>query len=245
MKNFLITGCADGNGLGAKLAKNIRDTKKHSVIISVDISDNKPDYSDHHFVCDLSDSKQIGEIFNHINDSFPIDCLINCAGVNIADWFEDSSVSVFDKTMAINARAIFQTSQILLKNLSARKGTILNIVSNAAHNPMRCSLAYNASKSAAKMVTMQMARELTKKHNVTVFSISPNKLAGTEMSKGVDEQIPRLRGWTEEKSQEYQLEALVTGKETDPEMLAEFIAFLVSEKERHFYLSGCDIPYGA
>jgi hypothetical protein len=34
------------------------------------------------------------------------------------------------------------------------------------------------------------------------------------------------------------------GEETDPAKLAEFIAFLLSSKERHKYLGGCILPYG-
>ena len=34
-------------------------------------------------------------------------------------------------------------------SLIRRKGTILNIVNDAAHMPMTCSLAYNASKGAS------------------------------------------------------------------------------------------------
>ena len=45
--------------------------------------------------------------------------------------------------------------------------------------PMTCSLAYNASKGAAHIMTLQLARELTKKHGITVFGIAPNKLKGT------------------------------------------------------------------
>jgi hypothetical protein len=53
-----------------------------------------------------------------------------------------------------------------------------------------------------------------------------------------------LRGWTKEQARAYQLSALPAGEETDPAVLAEFIAFLLSTKARHKYLAGVDIPYG-
>ena len=87
--------------------------------------------------------------------------------------------------------------------------------------------------------------ELKKSHSLTVFGISPNKLAGTNMSKYIDDRVPDLRGWTPEEARQYQLNALPAGEETNPEDLAEFIAFLLSTKSRHKYLNGCVIPYGA
>jgi NAD(P)-dependent dehydrogenase (short-subunit alcohol dehydrogenase family) len=129
--------------------------------------------------------------------------------------------------------------------LIASKGTILNIVSNASHMPMTTSLAYNASKGAAHIMTLQMARELSKAHGITVFGISPNKLRGTEMSKDIEDQVVALRGWTPEYAKQYQLASLLAGEETDPDALAEFVAFLLSSKQRHKYLTGCILPYGA
>jgi NAD(P)-dependent dehydrogenase (short-subunit alcohol dehydrogenase family) len=129
--------------------------------------------------------------------------------------------------------------------LSKNEGTIVNIVSNAAHMPMTCSLAYNASKAAAHIMTLQLARELTKKHNITVFGIAPNKLSGTGMSDAIDEQVVATRGWSKEYAQEYQLNGLLTGEETPPTQLAEFMAYLLQSKQHHKYLTGCILPYGA
>jgi len=174
-----------------------------------------------------------------------LDILINCAGVNITGWLEDFSESDWDRVMDVNAKGIFKMSQWALPELKKTRGTILNIVSNASHMPMTTSLAYNASKGAAHIMTLQLARELTKKHGITVFGISPNKLSGTEMSKDIEEQVIKHRGWTAEYAKQYQLNALLTGEETDPVQLAEFIAFLLSSKPRHKFLAGCILPYGA
>ena len=173
----------------------------------------------------------------------PIDILINCAGVNALDWFPNVSAQDMQNVMDVNAFAIYRTTKALLEKL--RGGTVLNIISNASHVPMTCSLAYNASKAAAHMMTLQMARELKKTHDITVFGISPNKLKNTGMSAATDARVPELRGWTPEQAAEYQRAALPSGEETDPEVLAEFIAFLLSNKERHKYLNGCILQYGA
>lgn len=173
-----------------------------------------------------------------------IDVLINCAGVNITGWLEKFSDEDWDKVMNVNATGIFKMTKWALPVLIRNRGTVLNIVSNASHMPMTTSLAYNASKGAAHIMTLQLARELSKNHGITVFGISPNKLAGTEMSKDIERQVVEHRGWTPEFAREYQLNALLAGEETDPAQLAEFIGYLLSSKERHKFLTGCVIPYG-
>jgi 2,3-dihydro-2,3-dihydroxybenzoate dehydrogenase len=226
MSNILVTGA--GAGLGAALASQLH-AAWHKVI--------------------QFDRKMGNDVRNPMG-SFgpcpePLDVLINCAGVNITGWLENFSEDEWDQVVDINAKGIFRMTQWALRPLIASKGTIINIVSNAAHVPMTCSLAYNASKAAAHIMTLQLARELTKKYGITVFGVAPNKMAGTEMSADIERQVMVQRGWTAEYAQQYQLAALPAGAETPPEMVAEFITFLLGERERHRYLTGTVIPYGA
>jgi 2,3-dihydro-2,3-dihydroxybenzoate dehydrogenase len=171
-----------------------------------------------------------------------IDILINCAGRANIDYLPDLQEHNWDDVMETNVKGIFLVTKALLGRL--RDGTILNIASNAAHRPMTASLAYNASKAAVVMMTKQMSRELSKTHNICVFGISPNKLVGTKMSEYVDRRVCEVRGWTPEYAKEYEQANLPAGEATPIKALAEFIAFLLSTKERHRYLAGCEIPYG-
>jgi Dehydrogenases with different specificities (related to short-chain alcohol dehydrogenases) len=172
-----------------------------------------------------------------------LDVLVNCAGVNQLNWLADVHEEEWDTVMDVNAKGIFMMTQAVLPMLEACCGTVVNIVSNASHVPMRCSLAYNASKAAAHMMTLQLARELSP--DVTVFGISPNKLRGTGMSREIERQVQRTRGWSPEQADAYQQQSLLSGLETPPEAVAEFLAFLLKTKTRHQYLTGCVLPYGA
>jgi NAD(P)-dependent dehydrogenase (short-subunit alcohol dehydrogenase family) len=223
MSNILITG--SGKGLG-KAMKDELEKQGHN-ILGYDINDGN----------DVTKAK--------ISGSINIDVLINNAGVNLIDWLENFTEDMWDKVMDVNAKGIYMMSRACLPSLIKNRGTILNIVSNAAHMPMTCSLAYNASKGAAHIMTLQMARELTKKHGITVFGIAPNKLSGTGMSKSIDEQVVKTRGWANDYARQYQLDGVLTGEETPPQRLAEFIAYLLQSKEHHKYLTGCILPYGA
>lgn len=227
MTNVIITG--GSGGLGSHIMRRLK-ALDFSVIDwslpNIDIS--MPD-----------------EVALHAIDVFDkIDILINCAGVNEINYLEDTfDDKDWDRVMDTNAKGIYLVTRALLEKL--RGGTVINILSNASHIPMTASIAYNASKGAAAIMTKQMARELGKTHNITVFGISPNKLRGTGMSSYIDQRVQEVRGWSKEQAREYQLAALPAGEETDPDTLAEFIVFLLSSKQRHKYLAGCDIPYGA
>lgn len=226
MSVIMITG--SGSGLGAALANTLADDD-HNIFFF--------DHADGHDVRDPQ--RTYGEVCP------PIDVLINCAGVNQTEWLENVTDQLWDNVMDTNAKGIFKMSQWCLPALIESKGTIVNIVSNAAHMPMTCSLAYNASKGAAHIMTLQLARELTKKHGITVFGVAPNKMAGTGMSRDIERQVVAQRGWSKEEATKYQLAALLPGEETPPEQVAEFITYLLSSKDRHRFLSGCILPYGA
>ena len=223
MSRILITGAAKGLG---KAMKEKLISQGHKV-----------------YGFDMKDGNDIRN--PELSEVPDIDILINNAGVNIINWLEDFEESDWDKVMDTNAKGIYMMTKACLPKLIYNKGTVVNIVSNAAHMPMTCSLAYNASKGAAHIMTLQLARELTKKHGITVFGIAPNKLSGTGMSDDIDNQVVATRGWTKEHAQQYQLNGLLAGEETPPERLAEFLAYLLQDKDHHKYLTGCILPYGA
>lgn len=176
----------------------------------------------------------------------PFEVVVNCAGVNYINWHEDTPIEEWDRLMNTNARSLWLVTKALIKNSALKKpATVVNIVSNASHMPMTNSAAYNASKGAAHILTLQMNRELRKRHDITVFGVSPNKLSGTGMSEYIGKRVCELRGMTPEEAHAYQLASLPAGEETDPEACAEFIAFLLSSRRRHKYLAGCVLPYGA
>jgi NAD(P)-dependent dehydrogenase (short-subunit alcohol dehydrogenase family) len=167
--------------------------------------------------------------------------LINCAGVNFLSRFDDTSDSALLRAVDVNAFTFPRVVRRLRVAGKLPAGAVLcNVISNAAHIPMTHSIAYNASKAAQEMITRQMARELKE---YSIFGVSPNKLAGTPMSRQIEEKVCELRGWTAEEARAYQLAALPAGEETPPESLALFLIQCVNSAH-HPYLTGCILPYG-
>lgn len=242
LKTYLITGA--GRGLGLALAKVLSE-QYGKAVIGVDKFHPADGPTMGYYDTDLRSPEAIRYMCRDLaKRRVRVHVLVNCAGVNLMDWLEDISLQAYDEVMAVNARAPFLLVQGLLEDLSDG-GTVCNIVSNAAHVPMTASLAYNASKGALHIMTLQMARELTKRKGITVFGIAPHKLDGTGMSRYIEERVVTVRGFTPEKAHEYQLSVMPTGRETKPEEVAEFAGWLLAEKARHSQLSGCILPYGA
>lgn len=235
MSNILVTGSS--SGLGKAIAHTLSEAGHWVVGYDLDDGCNVAEANDIEHELMAQGCLSSGKV--------KLDVLINCAGVNIINWLEDFTEAQWDKVMNVNAKGIFKMTQACLPFLIKSQGTVLNITSNASHMPMTCSLAYNASKGAAHIMTLQLARELTKKHGITVFGVAPNKLRETGMSASIDEQVVATRGWTKEYAQQYQLNGLLCGEETPPEAVAEFIAFLLQDKAHHKHLTGCILPYGA
>ena len=220
MSNILVTG--SGSGLGKLLFEKL---KEHHNVIGYDIKDGH-------------DIRKPEILTNEL------DVLINCASINGIDYLENLDDQLWDDVISTNVTGMMKMCRAYLPQLIKSKGTILNIVSNAATVPLTASICYNVSKGAQKIMTAQMAKELGNKYGITVFSVSPNKLAGTGMSKYIEKQVCEKRGWTEEYAREYQLKALLTHEETDPAELADFIVYLLQDKKHHKYLAGCDLNYG-
>lgn len=236
--NVVLTG--GSNGIGEAIMRKLMVEVFTCDKFKIHNLDLEPgNYPEHH-QCDVSCYRNVLGIAEKIKE---VDILINCAGVNFIDWIEETPEYEWDRIIGVNAKGIFNTTKAFMPHLLHSHGTILNIVSNASHMPMTNSIAYNASKGAAHIMTLQMARELGPK-GITVFGLSPNRINDTKMSEYIDDRVCGLRGWTPEYAREYQLKALPAGEETDKNTFAEFISFLLSSKQRHKYLAGTVLPYG-
>jgi NAD(P)-dependent dehydrogenase (short-subunit alcohol dehydrogenase family) len=192
---------------------------------------------------DVTDESSLFVATQRWPEDMRVNVVVNCAGISKLSWLADANWLRTWQCMDTNALGLALVTKALLPRLKG--GTILNIISEAAHKPMRASAAYCASKAAAEMLTLQIARELWDDYRITVFGISPARLKGTPMTLSVNRQVAEVRGWSELGVQEASTQAMAIGEEIDPQVLANFICYLLSKKEHHRYLHGCIIPYGA
>lgn len=249
MRVCLITGAASGLGkaISALLVLSLRGEHAFpfDIVVEVDKKFENNSYSRGAVCMDVTCDKDWQDLRDEVEENCDtVSCIINCCGVNSIAYLEDFEESEWDRLLDTNAKSIFLSSKAFISHLEDTVGVIVNITSNASHMPMTSSLAYNASKAAAHIMTQQLARELTKRKQITVFGVAPNKMSGTEMSAYIEDAVPKVRGWTKEQAAQYQQASLMAG-ETPPHVVADFIVFLLSSRERFKHLTGCIIPYGA
>lgn len=91
-----------------------------------------------------------------------VDALVNAAGLTDRGRIEDTSVELWDRLFAVNARAPFILTQEVVRRLKAaqRPGAIVNIITMSSHGGQPYLTAYSASKGALATLTKNTAHAL-------------------------------------------------------------------------------------
>ena len=122
---------------------------------------------------DSSSADAIGAaIEKTVADFGRIDILVNNAGIYIGKALDEYSADDFDKSMAINVRAVFVASQAAARFMQSG-GRIITIGSNMAYRVATANgTLYAMSKSALIGLTKGMARDLGAR-GITVNLVQP------------------------------------------------------------------------
>ena len=109
-----------------------------------------------------------------------VDALVNNAGILKLASIEELTPALWDATLAVNARGVFQMTQALIPHMRERRyGRIVNIASLAARTGGPGQSHYAASKSAVVGFTRVSSMELGQ-HGITVNAVCPG-IIQTEM----------------------------------------------------------------
>jgi NAD(P)-dependent dehydrogenase (short-subunit alcohol dehydrogenase family) len=112
----------------------------------------------------ISDVKQRG---------LAIDILINAAGINLRQPFEDVSARDFDRHLAVHLRAPFQLVQLLAPDMAERGwGRIINLASLQSQRAFADSAPYGAAKGGILQLTRAIA-ERWSRNGITCNAIAP------------------------------------------------------------------------
>jgi NAD(P)-dependent dehydrogenase (short-subunit alcohol dehydrogenase family) len=107
-----------------------------------------------------------------------LDGLVNNAGHNIPQWFEDVDERSFDSIFALNVKAAFFIAQACVKKFRQQGdgGAIVNVSSQMGHVGAARRSVYCASKHALEGLTKAMAVELAPE-KIRVNSVCPTFIA--------------------------------------------------------------------
>jgi NAD(P)-dependent dehydrogenase (short-subunit alcohol dehydrogenase family) len=170
-------------------------------------------------VADLTDTDQVNNaVLQALSEFSRIDILNNNAGVVFLDDAENLHEEEWDKTMAVNLKAVFLMAQSVGRHMiEAGGGKIINMASQAGLVALDNHVAYCASKAGVISVTKNLAFEWGQ-YNINVNSISPTVIL-TELGK---------KAWAGEVG-EAMKKLIPAGRFGYPEEVAAVALFLASD----------------
>jgi len=155
-----------------------------------------------------------------------IDCLVNAAAVVDRGTLLETTPEFFDWHVAVNLRAPFFTMQAAVKDMLAREapGSIVNILSTSMHVGQTILAAYVASKGGLAHVTKNAAHA----HRFDRIRINGLNIGWT-ITEGEDD-IQRKAHGAEDGWYEKAAAGMPMGKLGQPDEIADFIVFLLSDR---------------
>lgn len=218
-RRILVTGA--GKGIGRATAKLLARRDARVVAVgrtSGDLESLREELGCDARILDLADAAATRRV---VRETLPLDGVVNCAGIVELVPFVATDETVFDRTMAVNARAPMIVAQEVARDWIARgqRGAIVNVSSIAAAVGLPLHTAYCASKAALDAMTRVMARELGPA-GIRVNSVNP-VVTLTPMGE---------QAWGDPVKAAPMLARIALGRFALPEDVASVIAFLLGDE---------------
>ena len=124
---------------------------------------------------DLSDFNQINNAAERIKSEVGVpDVIINNAGMGPAVPSPDVPETLFDSVVNLNFKGPFRLASIVGKKMKAAgSGSIINISSSGALQPLPNVVPYGSSKAALNAMTVSLAHEFSPEVRVNAISAGP------------------------------------------------------------------------
>ena len=233
-KLALITGANRGVGLsilkkfsenGANIIACARSKNNKFEQLVLDISKKfKNKITPVYF--DLSQENEVEQGIEKINAiSNKIDIIVNNAGINQVSLFQMTSIKKIKEIFDINFFSPLRLTQKLMKiMIRNKKGSIINISSNAAKECDAGRVGYASSKAALIAFTKVLSKELGS-FNIRVNAVAPGLTNTDMMGKDVSKKII-----------EEAIKRVALKRPAEPEEISDVVAFLGSDLSS--YISG-------
>jgi len=143
----------------------------------------------HGVAVDLSQHEECVRLIDEARAAYgPVDVLVNNAALTYFIPIADFPINKWHRSVSVNFHAPFYLSQLVLKDMIARKsGSIVNISSGAAIGPgrgpyqpaaVRGGTLYGAEKAALERFTQGLAEEVYE-YGISVTAVSPSQVVAT------------------------------------------------------------------
>jgi NAD(P)-dependent dehydrogenase (short-subunit alcohol dehydrogenase family) len=176
---------------------------------------------------DLADTEQARASVTAVVAAFGrVDSLVNAAGLTSRGTLLDTTPELFDEHVAVNLKAPFFLMQAVVADLVARRapGTIVNVLSMSQHGGQPYLAPYVAAKAGLAGLTRNAAHA----HRWDRIRVNAVNIGWTD-TEGEDATQRRFHDagddWREQAAA-----SLPMGKLGQPDEIADFVVFLLSDR---------------
>jgi NAD(P)-dependent dehydrogenase (short-subunit alcohol dehydrogenase family) len=244
---YLITGA--GGGIGGAVARLAAKGADVTGPVSLALVDRKGPVLDAvaaeltaqgarcmTLVADLSDTEAPGRaVEDAIAEFGGLDAVISTVGLIAAGNLESLDVDAYERTFAVNTRAMWLLGKAAFSALRESRGAIVATASLSGTFPTPPLGMYSASKAALLMIVRQMALEWGK------YGIRANCVSPGPTDTGLTHQAFGDRASEAARANRTYREALIPLRKIgSPNEVAEGILFLAGPRASH--ITGIDLP---
>ena len=220
--NILITGASSGIGLA--LMRELLSKGHH--VIGCSRKSNQYGCTDDEFKkIKKWDVRHDCAIGNDLFKNHTYDAVVHSAAINHLNWIVDSDQEKMNEVISTNVMGTMNLVRLVSKYRSTKRLIILSSV--ASTQPMRCSMAYNASKAAVDMIVKQASRE--QGQTLGIVGVRPGYIEHTEMASYAKRRCHDLRHMNADAFDRYQLQYTNTGRYPKMEELIQTLVWLIKE----------------
>ncbi len=127
---------------------------------------------------DLADDARLRRLASRVGTAFGgVDLLLHSAGLFVGGTVEEAPIADLDRQLAVNVRAPYLLTQLLLPGLRQRQGQIVFVSSSAGLAPRASVSAYAATKAAMTALATALRDEVNP-DGVRVLTVYPGRTAG-------------------------------------------------------------------
>ncbi len=225
-RTALVTG--GGSGIGAATARRLAAEGARVAIGDVNEQGAREvagELDGYACLLDVSDGASVVAGVAAVEGELgPLDILVNNAGTDRFAFFVNTDEELWDFVLGVNLRGVLALTHAVLPGMQERRrGSIVNVASEAGRVGSQGSAVYSAAKAGVIGFTKAIAREGAR-YRVRCNAVAPGPIETPLLNSA-----PLMLGELGERLKQGMVNATALGRSGEPEEVAAAIAFLASD----------------